>query len=267
MNTTNNMTTKKVILAKSADWDAWLSFVRTWAVNTQIWDLVSPDLEERPVSVEQPIEPEFTVPDDDAQFDKVKYEAYKARKDVYKTKLARYERQEKAFGDLITFIQETIAAHNDIFIQKKEPHPWNILQALKQRLAPSDEARNLAIEQRYHNLCKGPETQSIETWLNDWVTTYSDGIEHGIAETTGTRINSIFSHGSSIARCLICWCTSCVNQIPFKYLWFLWSYWRLQTAHSSSTGSTTNQGQLTLGFFNWIKFKGPFISRSTSRIS
>ena len=117
----------------------------------------------------------------------MKYEAYKARKDIYKTKLAKYERQEKAFGDLITFIQETIAAHNVVFIQKEDPHPWNILQALKRRLAPSDEARNLEIEQRYHKLCKGPGSQNIESWLDDWVTMYTDGIEHGIAETTGTR--------------------------------------------------------------------------------
>lgn len=88
---------------------------------------------------------------------------------------------------MITLIQNTIAAHNVIVIQKEEPHPWNILQALKKRLAPSDEVRNLEIEQKYHKLCKGPGTQSIEAWLDDWVTTYTDGIEHKIAETTATR--------------------------------------------------------------------------------
>ncbi|MCJ1469801.1 hypothetical protein MMC07_008443 [Pseudocyphellaria aurata] len=71
------------------------------------------------------------MPEDDTQFDKTKYEAYKARKDIYKTNLAKFERREKAFGDLITFIQDTIAAHNVTFIQKEEPHPWDYLRALK----------------------------------------------------------------------------------------------------------------------------------------
>lgn len=62
-----------------------------------------------------------------------------------------------------------------------------MLRALKQRLAPSDEARNLGIEQRYHKLCKGPGTQNIDTWLDDWTTTYTEAKEHGIAEATGTR--------------------------------------------------------------------------------
>lgn len=141
----NTTTTEMVTLAKSADWDAWFSFVPTRAVNIQIWDLVNPSLKEKLVSLERPTEPEFVILDHDARFDQVSYEAYKARRDIYKTKLAKYERHENAFGDLITFIQETIAAHNVIFIQKEEPHPWNILQALKKRLAPSDEARNLEI--------------------------------------------------------------------------------------------------------------------------
>lgn len=69
-------------------------------------------LDEKPVSLKRPIKPEFQIPDDDAQFDKVKYEPYKARKDIYKTKLAKYERQEKAFSDIITFIQDIIVAYN-----------------------------------------------------------------------------------------------------------------------------------------------------------
>lgn len=181
------MSTKKVILSKPADWDAWIFSVRIRATSTRIWDLVNPDLTVRPVSLKEPIEPEFQFPADDAQFDKLKYEAYKARKDIYKTNLAEYERQEKAFGDLISFIQDTIAAHNVPFIQKEEPHPWNLLRALKLRPAPIDEARNLEIEQRYHKLCKGPGNQNVDTWLDGWITTYTEAKEHCIAEATGTR--------------------------------------------------------------------------------
>lgn len=68
---------------------------------------INPTLAQKSVSLQRPTEPEFVIPNDDALFDKVKYDAYKARKDVYKIKLAKYERQEKAFD---VFIQDTIAA-------------------------------------------------------------------------------------------------------------------------------------------------------------
>ena len=181
----NTTTTKKVILAKLAKGRLVLFCLHPGSDHTYLGSY-QPGLKEKLFALEQSTEPEFTVPDDNNQFDKVKYEAYKAQKDIYKTKLAKYKQQEKAFGDLITFIQETIAAHNVVFIQKKNPHSWNILQALKRQLAPSDKAWNLEIEQRYHKLCKEPDSQSIKSWLDNWVTMYTDGIEHRIAETTGT---------------------------------------------------------------------------------
>lgn len=181
------MSTTKIILAKPADWDSWISFVRSRATNTRIWDLVDPSKETKPEALTEPIEPIYMVPEDDSLFDKNAYDAYKARKEIYKTKIARYERQEKAFGDLIIFIQDTIAAHNVIYIQKVEPHPWNLLNALKQRIAPSDEARSLELEQKYHQLCKGPLNQNLETWLDEWTTTFTLATEYAIGEVTGTR--------------------------------------------------------------------------------
>ncbi|MCJ1466216.1 hypothetical protein MMC07_004835 [Pseudocyphellaria aurata] len=83
--------------------------------------------------------------------------------------LAKYEKQKKAFGDIITFIQDTIAAHNVTFIQKDEAHPRNLVRALKQRLAPSDEARSTLLQ------------------IERSITNCTNGKEHGIAETTGTR--------------------------------------------------------------------------------
>lgn len=178
---------RKILLAKPGDWDAWISFVRTRATNSRVWDLVNPDLTTKPISIVEPIEPEFEIPDDSVLFDRLGYEAFKARKDAYKTKYAKYERQQKALSDLITFIQETITSHNIVYIQKEEAHPWNILRALKKRLAPSDEARSLDIEQRYHKLCKGPGNQNVETWLDEWMATITEAKEHSVAEVNGTR--------------------------------------------------------------------------------
>ena len=181
------MSTKKIILSKTADWDAWFSFVRSRATNNGIWDLIDPDLDEKPDSLTMPYKPEFVMPVDDLDFNIIAYNAFKARKDLYKTDLALYEQQRKSFGDIITFIQETIAAHNVIFIQKEEPHLWNHLRALKRRLAPSDNVRCLQIEQKYHQLCKGPGTQDMETYLDHWTATYTEAKERNVGEATGTR--------------------------------------------------------------------------------
>lgn len=90
--------------------------------------------------------PTFVIPGAGSPLKKDTLETYNLQNSLYKTQLAWYEGQEKAFGDLIAFIQDTIAAHNVIFVQKEYSHPWNILRALKNRLTPSDEARSLAIE-------------------------------------------------------------------------------------------------------------------------
>ncbi|MCJ1466387.1 hypothetical protein MMC07_005006 [Pseudocyphellaria aurata] len=82
-------TTKKtVVLSKTADWDAWISFETGRIRGTDR------------ASIHH------------ACLNPTTYNAYRARKDFYKTDLALYEQQQKAFGDIISFIQETIAAHN-----------------------------------------------------------------------------------------------------------------------------------------------------------
>ena len=59
--------------------------------------------------------------------------------------------------------------------------------ALKNRLAPSDQSRSLAIEQRYQRLCNGPGTQDIEMWLDQWITTYTEAKKIPIGEVARTR--------------------------------------------------------------------------------
>ena len=181
------MSTKKVILAKSADWDPWISFVQSRAINSRIWDLVNPDLPDKPQRLQPPLVPTFIIPPAGTPLNKDTLEIYKIQNSLYQTQLAEFERQQRAFGDLISFIQETVAAHVVTYFQKEDPHPWSILRALKLRLAPSDDARNLEIEQRYHRLCKGSGTQNIEVWLDDWRTTYTQAKKHSVAEVTGIR--------------------------------------------------------------------------------
>lgn len=90
--------------------------------------------------------PTFVLPEAGIPLNKDALEPYKLQNSLYKTQLGEYERQKRAFGDLISFIQDTISAHNVTFIQEAEPYPWDTLRALKNGLAPSDHARSLEVE-------------------------------------------------------------------------------------------------------------------------
>lgn len=66
-----------------------------------------------------------------------------------------------------------------------EVHPWNVIRALKTRLAPSDAARILKLEQQYKRLRKGPSSrQNVESWLDDYLKMYTLGKESKVAELT-----------------------------------------------------------------------------------
>ena len=81
------MSNKKIVLAKPADWDAWIYFVRIRATNNGIWDLINPDLDVKPASLTMPTKPEYVMPAKDTDFNIVTYNAFKAREDLYKTDL------------------------------------------------------------------------------------------------------------------------------------------------------------------------------------
>lgn len=174
---------KNIKLEKPADWTVWLLFIRTRAQIDNIWDLVDPDIEERPLYLTRPIEPTYEGPlETTKDFSITDFELYKARAVIYKAQLAKYTIQHEAFKGLITYIQSTISAAAAVFIQEVEAHPWNLLKALKRRLAPSDEYRRLEIEVKYRELCKGPGNQDIDKWLDSWQLTYSEGKELHVAE-------------------------------------------------------------------------------------
>jgi hypothetical protein len=54
--------TKTVVLAKPADWEAWIFIVRSLAEGENIWELIDPDLETEPVIPTEPTFPTPTVP-------------------------------------------------------------------------------------------------------------------------------------------------------------------------------------------------------------
>ena len=143
---------------------------------------MNPDQETKPTGRTAPTEPEpFTEFGDDK-----KWEIHKNKRKEFREQLGMYDRQKKALNELVHFIQETITVQYAVYIEK-ESHPWDQLAALKRRLAPSDDARKLELEQRYARIKQGPGNQDLEKWLDEWSIVVEKANTAKIAEVSENR--------------------------------------------------------------------------------
>ncbi|MCJ1462019.1 hypothetical protein MMC07_000619 [Pseudocyphellaria aurata] len=106
-------TLEKIVLTKPTDRDLRIFYVRARA--TQIWKLVDPDVFPNPPSLNKPPLPQFTIPENDADFDLRSFNAFKKRLEMYKMDFLEFEQQNKALGDITAYIPQTYTtmASND----------------------------------------------------------------------------------------------------------------------------------------------------------
>lgn len=175
---------KKIVLIKTIDWNTWYSFVKIKAINNEIWDFINPKLFFKSIFLKFSNESKLNMI---GEVTSRIFELYKIACQVYKIKLTKYEKQMKAFDDIIIYIQKTISVQCAKFIIKNESHSWNYFRTFKQHFAFSDEARGLKIEERYHRFCKKSDLQNLDTWLQKWMTTYNDEKTYEIVEIIGKR--------------------------------------------------------------------------------
>lgn len=176
---------KKIVLSKPEDWDTWIAFVRIKATNANIWQLINPEHRTQPAVLTEPVEPILTL---GATFDKAQYDFHVAKQNIYKSQLAKFDKQKAAFADIINFIFESISAQIAVLIQHVDvAHPYDILRTLKNGIAPTDKGRELQLRNRYDKLKKGPGNQNIETWLNEWQQMYYEAAACKLAEVEGNR--------------------------------------------------------------------------------
>ena len=60
--------------------------------------------------------------------------------------------------------------------------PYDIILALKQRIAPTDQARKTELQNRYRKLQKMPRNQNIDNYLWEWERTYTECKELNLAD-------------------------------------------------------------------------------------
>jgi len=193
-------TTKAVILTNPSDWDAWLFGVKIIARGSQIWDYINPDILIEPNIPRLPMKP---TPDNVNQDKSTILELDLSERETYRLLLADYKEELAITNQIYTGLQNvqkhlaaTVAASNIVYINDKTT-VYQMLVALKKRLAPTDYARKLEITKKYLNTKTFSKTEEVETWLKRWETIYTDGKKLDIPEVSGERPLFDFTHAIS----------------------------------------------------------------------
>jgi hypothetical protein len=180
MTTTSQPTTQRVaiILNGPNDWDEWIGVVKSKAIGTKIWEYINPSTAKAELStltepnypLSSDVNPAKTDPDELSGAEKEQLKRLQAE---YKRKISLYERQETALGNMRTFIQETISRTYLTYTLDCETS-YDMLVELKQRIAPTDRAREAEMINKYSKLKKAPKSQSIDHWLREWEKVYTE---------------------------------------------------------------------------------------------
>src|SRR4051794_8618587 len=170
-------TTKSVILNTSADWDNWLYIIRSMATEdgVNVWEYMDPDLAKQPTLLSTPQAPKTTdIRADADDLDKLtqpELERFKLKHVLYKDEYAHWKLVHQAIQKVHNAILQSISANNIPFIRQTTT-TWDLLSALKKRLAPTTRARELETLRRYSNLKTYDKNQNLETWLQSWEKCY-----------------------------------------------------------------------------------------------
>ena len=180
MSTTSQPTTQRVaiILNGPNDWDEWIGVIKSKAIGTKIWEYINPstakaelsNLTEPNYPLSSDVNPAKTDPDELSGAEKEQLKRLQAE---YKRKISLYERQDTALGNLRTYIQETISRSYLTYTLDCDT-AYDMLVKLKQRVAPTDRAREAEMINKYNKLKKAPKTQSLDHWLREWEKVYTD---------------------------------------------------------------------------------------------
>lgn len=79
-------------------------------------------------------------------------------------KARRLTKQNEVFG---SYVQEKIAAWSTVLVQKTEAHPYDLLNAFKERLAPKDKVRSLILEKRHESSRR--DLAAARTLKHGWI--------------------------------------------------------------------------------------------------
>ena len=185
------VTTHTVVLASPNDWDEWIELIKRKANANQIWKYVDPStaVDKLPKLIE-PTRPE---PKDVngrktklSELDEDEKEELRMLRLEHRDNLKLYRKQQSAFDTLCSQIQSSISRTYLVYTFNCDT-TYNVLVALKKRVAPTDEARKIHLATQYAKLKKAPRNQNLEAWMQEWEKVYTECVELKLPEVDGNR--------------------------------------------------------------------------------
>ena len=185
------VTTHTVILASPNDWDEWIGIIKRKASANQIWKYVDPStpadelpkLEEPTRASPQDVNSEKTKL---SELDEDEKEELRMLRLDHRDNLKLYRKQLLALDTLCSQIQSSISRTYLVYTLKSDT-TYDVLVSLKQRVAPTDEARKILLATQYGKLKKALRNQNFEVWVQEWEKVYTECVELGLPEVEGNR--------------------------------------------------------------------------------
>jgi len=185
-------TTKSVTLDSPTNWKPWYYVTKSVATDGEIdvWQYVNPDLD---IELAYPTEPEEPTPasinalkQTIQALDPTELNLYRMLTTTYNTRLRLYEQKMKEIRNVRKHIRGTISERNITIIENLDT-PYQMLKALKKRLAPTDQARQIEVAKEYEKIKHYNKRQKVEDYLTAWETTYAEAKALDLPEVSGNR--------------------------------------------------------------------------------
>ena len=181
-----------VILASPNDWDEWIEVIKSKANNNRLWKYVDPSTPE--ADLPQLEEPVRASPQDVnsqgktklSELDEDEKEELRMLRADHRDNVKLYRKQLSALDTLRSHILSSISRTYLVYTFKCDT-TYDVLVSLKQRIAPTDDARKLRVATKYAKLKKAPRNQNFEVWLQEWETVYTECKELDLPEVNGDR--------------------------------------------------------------------------------
>ena len=180
--------TTTITLDTPETWKSWLFVIKTMATGARVWEYIDPESLETPQTPIKPIKP---TPSDVNEGKTTLGELNTAEKETYKLLLADYKEESIEINRILDNLQAiqshivtSITSNNTAYIEDQLT-VHEMLVKLKNRLAPTDQARKIEVRRAYHSLKTTGKRTEVETWLRNWETTYTEAKSLKLPEVQG----------------------------------------------------------------------------------
>ena len=179
-----------MILNQPSHQEPWLFIVKIIANSGDTQKYIDLDLDTKPIVPNRPKKPN----PQDVNPSKTSLltlnveekETFKLLLSMYKEDLAIAKQVLDTIQIVRNHIVTTVSTTNIVYINDKTM-VYQMLVALKKRLAPTDYARKLDLTYKYNKLKKFSKKEDIEKWLKDQETTFIDRKKLNILEVADER--------------------------------------------------------------------------------